>query len=296
MRASKSLELSALFVFIWQNARAELKGGGAKRTEKQNLAKMARRKPFFETLRKRSENVSWGKFWEFLRGLLREMAWGGGQNVERWGGVGNRFPWGVSSWGFAPPPLFCSPVWRSLECLLPRNYCDNDFLSSVQTRCVVKGEAQKSPLLWRFSGGFWFCQDRLFSRNSARKPSNLIESPIFTNAPCFYSLHQVCALLISLRIIFVIFEVFCTLKISRKDREEESMDAGVDQNYQRDLGAISAYEFSSILVPCSRKTNLYGQWPWNFINEFPWDWHWSMDGSSPKKLSHGVTIAAEILT
>ena len=27
-------------------------------------------------------------------------------------------------------------------------------LNSVQTRCIVKGEAQKSPLFWRFSGGF----------------------------------------------------------------------------------------------------------------------------------------------
>ena len=47
-----------------------------------------------------------------------------------------------------------------------------------------KGEAQKSPLFWRFSGGFCFSQDRLFSRNSTRKPLNLIKSPIFTNAPC----------------------------------------------------------------------------------------------------------------
>ena len=47
-----------------------------------------------------------------------------------------------------------------------------------------KGEAQKSPLFWRFSGGFCFSQDRLFSRNSTRKSLNLIKSPIFTNAPC----------------------------------------------------------------------------------------------------------------
>ena len=31
-----------------------------------------------------------------------------------------------------------------------------DFFNSVQTRCIVKGEAQKSPLFWRFSGGFDF--------------------------------------------------------------------------------------------------------------------------------------------
>ena len=28
------------------------------------------------------------------------------------------------------------------------------YINSVQTRCIVKGEAQKSPLFWRFSGGF----------------------------------------------------------------------------------------------------------------------------------------------
>ena len=50
--------------------------------------------------------------------------------------------------------------------------------------CIVKGDAQKSPLFWRFSGGFWFSQDRLFSGNSTRKPLNLIRSPIFTNTPC----------------------------------------------------------------------------------------------------------------
>ena len=58
------------------------------------------------------------------------------------------------------------------------------LINSVQTRCIVKGEAQKSPLFWRFSGGFCFSQDRLFSRNSTREPLNLIKSPIFTNAPC----------------------------------------------------------------------------------------------------------------
>ena len=58
------------------------------------------------------------------------------------------------------------------------------LINSVQTRCIVKGEAQKSPLFWRFSAGFWFSQDRLFSRNSTRNPLNLIKSPIFTNAPC----------------------------------------------------------------------------------------------------------------
>ena len=54
----------------------------------------------------------------------------------------------------------------------------------MQTRCIVKASRQKSPLFWRFSGGFCFSQDRLLFRNSTRKPLNLIKSPIFTNAPC----------------------------------------------------------------------------------------------------------------
>ena len=58
----------------------------------------------------------------------------------------------------------------------------NSF-SNVQTRCIVKGEAQKSPLFWRFSGGFRFSQDRLFFRNSTRNPSNLIKSLIFYKHP-----------------------------------------------------------------------------------------------------------------
>ena len=74
--------------------------------------------------------------------------------------------------GLAPPYFtVCAPFFVPL-------------INSVQTRCIVKGEAQKSPLFWRFSGSFCFSQDRLFSRNSTRKPLNLIKSPIFTNAPC----------------------------------------------------------------------------------------------------------------
>ena len=30
------------------------------------------------------------------------------------------------------------------------------FINSVQTGCIVKGEALKSPLFWQFSGGFDF--------------------------------------------------------------------------------------------------------------------------------------------
>ena len=90
------------------------KGGGAKRTEKQNLARMARRKPFFETLRKL-----------FLRGQLREILGtskglnkrngiGGGQNVSR---LGDRklFSVGGLLVRFAPPPSFCRPPWLPLD-------------------------------------------------------------------------------------------------------------------------------------------------------------------------------------
>ena len=44
--------------------------------------------------------------------------------------------------------------------------------SSVQTRCIVKGEAQKNPIFWsliQFSGVFWgflIFSGALFSRNS----------------------------------------------------------------------------------------------------------------------------------
>ena len=74
--------------------------------------------------------------------------------------------------------------------ILDKYFCETaieffrKLIDSLQTRCIVKGEAQKSPLFWWFSGGFCFSQDRLFSRNSTREPLNLIKSPIFTNAPC----------------------------------------------------------------------------------------------------------------
>ena len=62
-------------------------------------------------------------------------------------------------------------------------------LNSVQTRCIVKGEAQKSPLFWRFSGGFWFSQDRLLSRNSTRNPLNLKKkNPRFLQAPLVFTM------------------------------------------------------------------------------------------------------------
>ena len=45
------------------------------------------------------------------------------------------------------------------------------FSNSVQTRSIVKGEAQRSPLFWRFLGGFDFLRSAC-SRNSTRRPLN----------------------------------------------------------------------------------------------------------------------------
>ena len=59
-----------------------------------------------------SEEVSWGKFWKFLRDLLRaNEIRGGGQNVPRWGGSETVFRGGSPrevlppTLGIAPPPL-----------------------------------------------------------------------------------------------------------------------------------------------------------------------------------------------
>ena len=55
-------------------------------------------------------------------------------------------------------------------CPCPQN------INSLQTRCIVKGKAQKIPLFWWSSGGFWFSQDRLFSRKTFK----------FSKIPDFY--------------------------------------------------------------------------------------------------------------
>ena len=47
-----------------------------------------------------------------------------------------------------------------------------------------KWRGSERPLFRRFSGGFWFSQELLFSRNSTGNPLNLIKCPIFTNTPC----------------------------------------------------------------------------------------------------------------
>ena len=71
---------------------AELKGrGGAKRTEKQNLARMGRN-PFFDTLRKLFLREILG----ISKGVTKRNGIGGGERTEG-RGVGNCFPCGVSS-------------------------------------------------------------------------------------------------------------------------------------------------------------------------------------------------------
>ena len=86
-------------------------------------------------------------------------------------------------------------------------------INSVQTRCIVKGEAQKSPLLWRFSGGFSFSQDRLFSRSATRRPLNWIKSLIFTNTPCKPTcLYNAPSMHTVEKIIFDTFSPFCHVR------------------------------------------------------------------------------------
>ena len=50
----------------------------------------------------------------------------------------------------------------------------------MQPGCV-KGEAQRSPLFWRFSGGLWCSRVRLLCRKSNRRPFKLNTSPIITS-------------------------------------------------------------------------------------------------------------------
>ena len=51
----------------------------------------------------------------------------------------------------------CPPAGAGTKIYPPfLNYyvINSEQFNSVQTRCIVKGEVQKSPLFWRFSGGF----------------------------------------------------------------------------------------------------------------------------------------------
>ena len=41
-----------------------------------------------------------------------------------------------------------------------------DVFRRVETRCIVNGEAQQSPLFWLFFGGVWFSHERLCTRSS----------------------------------------------------------------------------------------------------------------------------------
>ena len=72
----------------------------------------------------------------------------------------------------------------SLPISADNNYSGN--FNSVQTRCIVKGEAQKSPLFWRFSGGFLIFSGSLVLYKFHKKTFKLNKkkSSIFTNAPC----------------------------------------------------------------------------------------------------------------
>ena len=54
-------------------------------------------------------------------------------------------------------PEFSAKMLQLCPNFTRKNLFENShcvLFNSVQTRCNVKGEAQKSPLFWRFSGGF----------------------------------------------------------------------------------------------------------------------------------------------
>ena len=62
-------------------------------------------------------------------------------------------------------------------------------------------------------------------------------------------------------------------------------DAGVGQNFQRDLGAIGPHELYMDQRPLClvfREIRM-DQWPFKFAQSFPPEWHWSMDGSSSRR-------------
>ena len=52
------------------------------------------------------------------------------------------------------------------------------FQQCANYRCIVKGGAQESPLFKRFSGSFVFLRSACSLGIPARKPSNLVKSPI----------------------------------------------------------------------------------------------------------------------
>ena len=70
-------------------------------------------------------------------------------NILKWGQK-----WAYPLFGTLTKTLFY-PLNGFKSGFLGVKVCENGSkLNSVQTRCIVKGEAQKSPLFWRFSGGF----------------------------------------------------------------------------------------------------------------------------------------------
>ena len=107
-----------------------------------------------------------------------------------------------------PPSLQSCSSEKTLSVALWKMSIE-DFSTAccMQTRCIVEGEAQKSPLFWRFSGGFRFFQERLFSRNSTRKPlkfNRFLQTPLVNplflyNAP---SVHTVDFFVFSVAAIF----------------------------------------------------------------------------------------------
>ena len=83
---------------------------------------------------------------------------------------GNRLRVGVRSKSASMSRFACRPFQQISRHFATKSDTLVVILNSVQTRCIVKGEAQKSPVFWRFSGGLCFSQGRLFSRNSTRTP------------------------------------------------------------------------------------------------------------------------------
>ena len=84
------------------------------------------------------------------------------------------------SWDFLSILFMCCPFLSRKK---KRAKHKQLFFNNVQTRCIAKGEAQRSPHFRRFSEGFWFSQERLFSRNPTRKPLSLQNVTEFCKHP-----------------------------------------------------------------------------------------------------------------